>query len=232
MAANGLRRGQIRVIFSGKATTSQSARESSHDEIHDTGRGCAGHGGPGRERASWLPTRAAAPSRSASILSRPRHRRQPPRLPRDDVPLHRGDEVRHLRRHPLRRDHPTKGQGRHVAGRGDRGRRRGAGHQGRHRRQGARLLTGRGDHEGLDGLRERLEDYMASAPSLPSGGPSSTSARICPPTTVSNANAQALARYAALCVGGRTWCRSWSPRCSWTATSRYRHGAKRSPSGC
>ena len=48
------------------------------------------------------------------------HRGQPPRLSRDAVPRRRRDVEIHLRRHPLRRDHPPEGQGRHAAGQADR----------------------------------------------------------------------------------------------------------------
>ena len=37
-----------------------------------------------------------------------------------------GDEGAYLRRHPVRRNHPPEGQGRHPAGQADRGGRRGA----------------------------------------------------------------------------------------------------------
>ena len=62
------------------------------------------------------------------------HRGEPPRLSRDDVPRRRGDEELRLRRHPLRRDAPAEGEGRHAAGRPHQGGRRGARHQGRRRR--------------------------------------------------------------------------------------------------
>ena len=63
--------------------------------------------------------------------------------------LFRADEAMtqvHLRRHPLRRDHPPEGQGRHAAGRADRGRRRHSRHQGRRGRQAAGRLPRRDRH--------------------------------------------------------------------------------------
>ena len=131
--------------FSGKATTSQSARESSHDETHDTGTGCASHGGAGQGHPGCR-RKLRHHQEALRFYQGREHRRHPPRLPRDDVPLHRGDEDPHLRRHPLRRDHPPEGQGRHAAAQAHRGRRLPAGHQGRRRHQAASLLARRGDH--------------------------------------------------------------------------------------
>ena len=53
--------------------------------------------------------------------------------------------------------------------------------------------------EGLDGLRERLSSIASSARALPSGAQSSTSVPDIPTDFAIAANAQALARYAALC---------------------------------
>ena len=115
----------------------------------------------------------------------------------------RGDEELHLRRHPLRRDHPPEGQGRHAAGQAHRGSGRAARHQGRRRHQAAAVLPRRDDHrrprrparphQGVCRPRRQVS---------PSGARSSTSARTCPTYDRINANAQALARYAALCVEG------------------------------
>ncbi len=59
-----------------------------------------------------------------------------------------GDARRHLRRHPLRRDDPTEGQGRHAPPRPDQVERRGTRHQGRQGHQAPSLPTRRVDHRG------------------------------------------------------------------------------------
>ena len=65
----------------------------------------------------------------------------------------------HLRRHPVRRDHPPEGEGRHAAGQADRGRGLRSRHQGRRGREAAGASPGETITEGLDGLRERLVEY-------------------------------------------------------------------------
>ena len=87
-------------------------------------------------------------------------RGQPARLSRDALPRQRGDVELRLRRHPLRRDDPPEGQGRHAAGRGDQGERRDARHQGRHRRQAARPVSpARRSPRASTASRERLKEY-------------------------------------------------------------------------
>ena len=61
-----------------------------------------------------------------------------PRLSRDAVPRRRRHEELRLRRHPLRRDDPPEGQGRHAARRRHQGGGRHSRHQGRRGRQGSR----------------------------------------------------------------------------------------------
>ena len=92
-----------------------------------------------------------------------------------------------------------KGQGRHAAGQAHRAGRRAARHQSGQGHQAVAVLSGETITEGLDGLRERLIEYrnlgakfckwravIDIGPSIPS-------------YNAVNANAQALARYAALC---------------------------------
>ena len=164
-------------------------------------------------------------------IKRREHRRHPPRLPRDDVPLHRGHEEPHLRRDPLRRDPPPEGQGRHAAGQGHRGRRRAARHQGRRRHQAAALLPRRGDHrgprrparphQGLRRPRRQVRQVARRHRHRPG---------TCPPTTASTPTPRRW-RATRRCAWRAGWCRSSSPRCSWTATTTSTP-ARRSPSGC
>ena len=80
------------------------------------------------------------------------------------------------------------------------GSRRHARHQGRRRRQAAAVLARRDGHRRpRRSARAARRTITSSAPASPSGAPSSTSARACRATTAINANAHALARYAALC---------------------------------
>ena len=112
----------------------------------------------------------------------------------------RGDAELHLGRHPLRRDHPPEGQGRHAAGRD-------------HRRQagavpgikvdnGAKPLPfspGETITEGLDGLRERLKEYHGLGARFAKWRAVIDIGAGIPSYTAIHANAHALARYAALC---------------------------------
>ena len=104
------------------------------------------------------------------------------------------------RRHSLRRDHPPENQGRHaVPGVPDASR---ASSRASRSTSGAKPLAGFPGEtitEGLDGLRERLSSTTSSARASPSGARSSTSATDIPTAFAIEANAHALARYAALC---------------------------------
>ena len=105
----------------------------------------------------------------------------------------------HLRRHPLRRDDPPEGQGRHAAGQADRAGRRAARHQGRQGHQAAALLPGEVITEGLDGLRERLAEYRNLGAKFAKWRAVIDIGAGIPSYTAIKANAHALARYAALC---------------------------------
>ena len=97
-------------------------------------------------------------------------RGQPARLPRNAVPLHRGDVEIHFRRHPLRRDHPAERQGRHAAGQADREGGRAARHQGRQGHQAAAGLPGRSrSPKGSTACASGLPNIAGSAPNSPNG---------------------------------------------------------------
>ena len=87
-------------------------------------------------------------------------RRQPARLPRAAVPLDRRHAEPHLGRHPLRRDHPPAGQGRHAARQAHRaGRRDPRASRSTPAPSPCPSRPGETVTEGLDGLRERLKEY-------------------------------------------------------------------------
>ena len=66
--------------------------------------------------------------------------------------------------------------------------------------------------EGLDGLGERIKEYVSLGAKFAKWRGVYESAPACR-ANLHHQNAQALARYAALCVEGG-WCRSSSPSCS------------------
>ena len=141
------RRRRIRAMPGATGQAQLVQRRLSHDANDDTGAGRLGHGGAGQGHLGGR--REHRHHQEALRLDQSReHGRQPPRLPRDAVPLQRGDEEPHLRRDPLRRDDPPEGQGRHAAAQGHRGVGRAARHQGRRRHQAAPLLSRGADHRG------------------------------------------------------------------------------------
>ena len=82
-----------------------------------------------------------------------------------------------LGRHPLRRDHPPEGEGRHAARQADRGCGRDPRHQGRCRREAAAFLPGRDRHRGARWARRPAERVSRSSARVSrNGAPSSTSA--------------------------------------------------------
>ena len=111
-----------------------------------------------------------------------------------------GDEA-HLRRHPVRRNHPPESEGRHAAGEADRAGGRHSRHQGGQGRQAAcRFSKDETVTEGLDGLRERLVEYHGLGARFAKWRATYRRRRKgVPRYNCINANAQALARYAALC---------------------------------
>ena len=139
------------------------------DEPRRTQQGRRGHGRarprhPGRRRILRHHQEALRRHR------RRMHGRQPPRLSRDAVPLDRGDVEIHLRRHPLRRDHPPERQGRHAAGQADREGGRASRHQGRQGHQAAAVLPGRGrSPRASTDCASGSSNIAGSAPSSPSG---------------------------------------------------------------
>ena len=125
---------------------------------------------------------------------------QPPRLPRDAV-HHQGRGRPHQRRDPLRRDDPPVGRRRHAAREAARGPGDHPRHQGRRRREAARVRArARRVTEGLDGLRERLAEYRELGARFAKWRATYIDhRRAAVRRTASTSNAHALARYAALC---------------------------------
>ena len=125
----------------------------------------------------------------------------------------RGDVETHLRRHPLRRDHPPERQGRHAAGQADRASRLAARHQGRQGHQAAAALPWRDDHRRARRARASgWRNTASSAPASPNGAPSSISATASRATTASRPTPmrwRATPRFARR----TTSCRSSSRKC-------------------
>ena len=126
------------------------------------------------------------------------HRGKPPRLSRAAVPHRQGDARTYRRRHPVRRDHPPEGQGRHTAGQADRSRRRVPGIKVDEGAKPLALAPGETITEGLDGLRERFQEYHKLGARFAKWRAVIDIAASIPTYNCINANAQALARYAAL----------------------------------
>ena len=127
------------------------------------------------------------------------HRGEPPRLPRDAV-HHAGGGRVHQRRHPVRRDDPAEGRRRHAA--------RGSPRQARASSPASRSTRARRPWpaaagelitEGLDGLRERLAEYRDLGARFAKWRAVITIGAGIPTPYCIDANAHALARYAALC---------------------------------
>ena len=126
-------------------------------------------------------------------------RGQPPQLSRDAVHRRRRDAQLHLRCHPLRRDASPEIAQRQASGRDHRRIGRGARHQGRCRREDSSVLAGEQITEGLDGLRERLKEYYGLGARFAKWRAVIDIADGLPTANCVQANAHALARYAALC---------------------------------
>jgi fructose-bisphosphate aldolase class I len=80
------------------------------------------------------------------------------------------------------------------------------------------LFPGETVTEGLDGLRERLAEYYGLGARFAKWRAVIRIGAGMPSRGAIAANAEALARYAALCQEAN-WCPSSSPKCSWTATT-------------
>ena len=148
-------------------------------------------------RASSPPTRATGRSKALRLDRRRVDRGEPPRLSRAALRHPRRRAV-HQRRDPLRRDAAPELGGRDAVSRAARRQGNHPGNQGRQGREAPRPSDGETITEGLDGLRERFEEYRRlgarfakwrATYSIGAGRPSEYCVWV---------NAHALARYAAL----------------------------------
>ena len=126
------------------------------------------------------------------------HRGEPPRLPRPAV-HDRGRRRPHQRRDPVRRDDPPVRRRRHAVPEAAREQGRHPRDQGRHGREAAGHAPGETITEGLDGLRERLDEYRELGASFAKWRAVITIGDGIPSEYCLWTNAHALARYAALC---------------------------------
>ena len=157
------------------------------------------------------------PSASTAIGHRV-HRGEPPGLPRHAV--HHAGVEEYISGVILYDETIRQSGRRHAVPEAARGRRDHPRHQGRHGRQGPRRPPGEKVTEGLDGLRERLAGVRGPRRALRQVARGDHHRRRHPDRRLHPHQRPRAGPLRRPVPGGRASCRSSSPRCSWTATTR------------